>query len=170
MTLRVLVLNANYEPLHTTGWFRAIVLVIEGTAEVIRQDEAVRVRSEKLDLAHPVVIRLQNYVRFRAGRAAPTRRAILARDNHRCAYCRLSADTVDHVTPRSRPGGTSTWLNLVAACGACNSHKGNRTPEEAGMTLHTVPFEPRGAEAILLLNAPEPHRDEWLEWLAPQAS
>ena len=170
MTRRVLVLNANYEPLHTTGWLRAVILVIEGTAEVIRQDEAVRVRSQKLDLAHPVVIRLQTYVRFRAGRVAPTRRAILARDSHRCVYCRRSADTVDHVIPRSRPGGAASWLNLVAACRTCNTRKGNRTPEEAGMQLHALPYEPRGAAAILLLHAPEPHRDEWLEWLAPQAS
>ncbi|HTO00626.1 MAG TPA: HNH endonuclease [Microthrixaceae bacterium] len=169
MARRVLVLNANYEPLHTTGWLRAVILVIEGTAEVIRQDEAVRVRSEKLDLAHPVVIRLQTYARFRAGRAAPTRRAILARDSHRCAYCHYPADTVDHVIPRSRPGGVSTWINLVAACRSCNTRKGNRTPDEAGMPLHTIPYEPRGAAAILLLSAPGPHRDEWLEWLVPQA-
>ena len=170
MTSRVLVLNANYEPLHTIGWLRAVVLVIDGTAEVIRQDEAVRVRSEKLDLAYPVVIRLQTYVRFRVGRLAPTRRAVLARDDHRCAYCRLAADTVDHVIPRSRPGGVYSWRNLVAACRKCNTHKGNRTPAEAGMELCTTPYEPRGVAAVVLLAASGPHREEWLEWLAPQAS
>ncbi len=170
MTRRVLVLNATYEPLHTTSWQRAVVLVLDGAAEVIRADDTVRIRSARLDLAHPVVIRLVTYVRFRARRAAVTRRAILARDGHRCAYCRHRADTVDHVIPRSRPGGAGSWTNMVAACRSCNTRKGNRTPAEAGMELHTTPYEPHGAAAILLLAAGGTKRDEWLEWLEPQAS
>ena len=39
-----------------------------------------------------------------------------------------TADTVDHVLPRSRGGG-DTWFNLVAACQHCNGLKGDRTPQ-----------------------------------------
>jgi hypothetical protein len=49
-----------------------------------------------------------------------TRRAILTRDHHVCAYCGAHANTVDHVVPRIE-GGTDDPANLVAACGSCNS-------------------------------------------------
>jgi 5-methylcytosine-specific restriction endonuclease McrA len=58
----------------------------------------------------------------------------MLRDNNSCGYCGKSANTVDHVIPRSKGGGT-TWENTVAACFKCNSRKGNRTPSEAGMKL-----------------------------------
>ena len=48
---------------------------------------------------------------------------------------------MDHVLPVSR-GGQTTWTNVVAACVPCNRKKANRTPEEAGMHLHTQPFKP----------------------------
>lgn len=40
--------------------------------------------------------------------------------------------------PKSR-GGKSTWENLVACCYPCNNKKGDRTPDEAGMTLLKKP-------------------------------
>jgi 5-methylcytosine-specific restriction endonuclease McrA len=48
---------------------------------------------------------------------------------------------VDHVIPKDR-GGTDSWENLVCACVRCNSRKGNRTPEEAGMRLLRRPKKP----------------------------
>lgn len=167
---RVLVLNATYEPLSTVGWQRAVVLVLEGIAEVVAADETRRVRSPSLSVAYPQVIRLLSYVRVPRGRRAPvTRRGVLARDGHCCAYCRGHADSVDHVVPRSRPGGDHSWVNLVAACRSCNSRKGNRTPDEAGMPLLTQPFEPRGVGAVLL-RAGGQGRAEWEPWLATAAA
>lgn len=50
-----------------------------------------------------------------------------------CYYCgtvlSLSDLTVDHVVPLSG-GGTSTWKNLVPACGACNCDKGSLSLQE----------------------------------------
>jgi len=40
-------------------------------------------------------------------------------------------------------GGKHCWENLVSACKACNHRKGNRTPEEARMTLLRPPQKPR---------------------------
>jgi 5-methylcytosine-specific restriction endonuclease McrA len=162
----VLVLNATYEPLSTVGWQRAVVLVLEGVAEIVAADEHRRVRSPSVSLARPHVIRLLSYVRVPRGRAAPvTRRGVLTRDGHRCAYCRGRADSVDHIVPRSRPGGVHSWSNLVAACRRCNGRKGNRTPDEAGMPLLTRPFEPRGVGALVLRAGAA--RDEWTPWLTP---
>ena len=70
------------------------------------------------------------------------RDGVLRRDGRICAYCGGRADTVDHVLPRCRGGG-DTWFNLVAACQSCNGLKGDRTPQEAGMTMIREPFEPK---------------------------
>ena len=48
---------------------------------------------------------------------------------------------MDHVKPKKQ-GGLDTWVNLVAACQACNRKKGNRTPEEAKMPLKRMPRKP----------------------------
>lgn len=161
----VLVLNATYEPLSTVGWQRAVVLVLDGAAEIVTADEHRRVRSPSVSVARPHVIRLLSYVRVPRGRVAPvTRRGVLTRDGHRCAYCRGRADSVDHVVPRSRPEGRHAWSNLVAACRTCNGRKGNRTPEEAGMPLLADPFEPRGVGALVVRAGTT--RAEWAPWLS----
>lgn len=56
------------------------------------------------------------------------------RDHGRCRYCGDVGQSIDHVLPKSR-GGERTMANGVLACFRCNSFKGARTPEEAGMTL-----------------------------------
>jgi 5-methylcytosine-specific restriction endonuclease McrA len=43
--------------------------------------------------------------------------------------------------PRSQ-GGAHSWDNIVTACEQCNQTKGNRTPEAAGMRLHSKPKAP----------------------------
>src|SRR5947209_7290228 len=57
------------------------------------------------------------------------RNAIFERDGYRCVYCgqQFAADelTVDHVQPRVR-GGDRSEGNLVTACKACNTVKGDR--------------------------------------------
>ncbi|WP_064075891.1 HNH endonuclease [Prescottella equi] len=42
---------------------------------------------------------------------------------------------LDHIDPNVADGAR----NIVLACRACNRHKGNRTPEEAGMTVLPAP-------------------------------
>lgn len=76
-----------------------------------------------------------------------SKRGVLARDCHRCAYCGRRGTTIDHVLPRCQ-GGKSTWLNCVAACEKCNGAKKGRTPEQAGMKFlpGAGPFVPTRAE------------------------
>lgn len=71
------------------------------------------------------------------------RREILRRDNYTCQYCgKHGSDlTIDHVIPR-RLGGGKTWTNVVAACPACNHHKGRRPLSESGLHLLHPPCEP----------------------------
>ena len=144
---RVLVLNASYEALTEISAERAVVLLMDGTAERVADREPhFPIRSKHLEIALPETIRLLRYVyldhvtRVHDGSRA-TLAGVLRRDNHRCGYCASWARTVDHIRPRSR-GGPNTWNNLIAACAPCNSIKADRTPEEAGMRLLWEPKAP----------------------------
>ena len=141
----VLVLNAGYEKLQFVSLRHAIRMLFRDVAEV---EEA----AEGGPIGHfqrPAVIRLKRYVQMRwRHQGVPwSRKAMLNRDGHRCAFCAGRAETVDHLLPRSR-GGSDSWLNTVAACKKCNNRKRNRTPEEAGMRLLFQPRVPVWADVI----------------------
>ncbi len=142
----VLVLNADLGPLHRVSLKHAVRMLLRQVAEV---PEAVPDRQIGI-FPVPRAVRLIHYVvtRWRYG-AGPgwSRAGVLVRDGHRCAYCGASAATIDHVLPRSR-GGRNTWVNTVAACGACNNRKRDRTPAEAGMTLRLKPSAPTWASLV----------------------
>lgn len=159
-----LVLNASFEPLSTVSLRRAVVLVLQDKAVVEQARAGLRLRASHLDLPVPRVIRLVRYVRVPFRQRAPwSRRGVLVRDRHRCAYCGRRATTVDHLVPRSL-GGTDTWLNTVAACAEDNHRKADRTPAQAGMRLLVRPFEPTPADALLLAMGPRAAETlpEWL--------
>lgn len=134
----VLVLNASYEPLQRVSLRHAIKMLVREVAVVEESDD-----ESFGPFPRPKVLRLVKYVVakwiHRRGHLC-TKSAIKARDRA-CAYCGGSAETVDHVVPRSRGGGL-TWENAVAACLTCNHRKANRTPEEAGMVLRFIPAPP----------------------------
>ena len=139
---KTLVLNATYEPLCVVPIRRAVVLVLKEKAEVLHATDQ-ELHSERSAFAVPSVIRLTYFVKvpFRA-RAALNRRAVFARDGHRCQYCGAHAENIDHVVPRSR-GGEHIWENVVAACRPCNSRKEDRSVHDAGMVLRRRPTAPK---------------------------
>jgi 5-methylcytosine-specific restriction endonuclease McrA len=155
---QVLVLNASFEPLNVTSVRRAHVLVFKGKAEVLEElDRPLRSASDTY--AWPHVIRLVHYVKVpRAVQRKISRRALFARDGWRCVYCGSTNGrlTLDHVVPRSR-GGDSVWENVVTSCAPCNLRKGNRSPEEARMTLARLPRPPQPALFIRLAAPKIPH-------------
>lgn len=158
-----LVLNATYEPLSIVPARRAACLVLVDKADVIEDDGTV-MRSASLSVPVPLVIKLRYVVRVPyQRRAALSRRAVFARDDHRCQYCGDVADSIDHVLPRSR-GGAHEWENVIAACRPCNLRKRDRTPEEAGMRLHSVPYAPRGSGWVSLAVGRVP--EAWKPYLA----
>jgi 5-methylcytosine-specific restriction endonuclease McrA len=137
-----LVLNASYEPIHVASARRALTLVFKGAA-VVEEVSACIIRTPKIALPLPSVIRLMKYRRMPRRNRAVSRKGILLRDRHTCQYCAAVLAphnlTLDHVIPRSR-SGPSTWENLVACCFRCNNRKGDRTPSEAGMLLARKPM------------------------------
>ncbi|HEU4995208.1 MAG TPA: HNH endonuclease [Gemmatimonadaceae bacterium] len=129
---------------------RALRLVIDGKAEIVEADHDRLVRSERLTIPRPAVIRLTRFVHVpRRFRRHVTNTFLFARDQYRCQYCGRhmtefkprEALTRDHLVPLSR-GGTNDWTNVTTACSPCNTRKGNRLPEEIGMHPLTHPIEP----------------------------
>jgi 5-methylcytosine-specific restriction endonuclease McrA len=164
---RVLVLNATFEPIHVCSVRRATVLLLKAKAEILEAGE-LAVRSERLQLDRPVVIRLVTYVRVPRDvhRRKITRKAVLARDAWTCQYCgsERAGLTVDHVIPRSR-GGESVWENIVASCAPCNRRKGNRLPREIQMHPKKTP-RPPGPNVFIRVAAPKPP-PSWERYLSP---
>ena len=150
MVVGCLALNASFEPLTMVPMRRALRLVLDGKAEIVEADAERVVRSERLTMPRPAVIRLVKFIHVpRRFRRQVRNTFLFARDRYRCQYCgRTAAElkpreslTRDHLIPLSR-GGTNEWTNVVAACSPCNTRKGNRMPEEIGMHPLTHPLEP----------------------------
>jgi 5-methylcytosine-specific restriction endonuclease McrA len=157
-----LVLNATYEPLSVVPSRRAVCLVLSDKAEMVEHDGAF-IRSERLSMPSPLVIRLRYVVKVPYHRKTSlSRRAVFARDNHRCQYCGGVAESIDHVMPRSR-GGQHAWENVVAACRKCNLGKRDRTPDEAGMRLAMAPMTPRDQAWVTVEAGTVP--DAWKPYL-----
>jgi 5-methylcytosine-specific restriction endonuclease McrA len=141
---RTLLLNASFEPLCVVPLRRAVVLVLKEKAEIVARTEEV-LHAERFALPMPSVIRLTHFVRVpHRSRVPLSRRAVFARDGHRCQYCSRAAENIDHVVPRSR-GGPHTWENVVASCRACNARKEDRLPAEAGFRLSRAPRAPHAS-------------------------
>lgn len=143
LSRNVLVLNQNYEPLSVCTVRRAIVMVFLDRAEIIEKLDGYRIHSVSLSISVPSVVRLGAYIKVPIKRIMLTRKNIIKRDGGNCQYCGNKSNlmTVDHVVPKIH-GGKDTWENLVAACQDCNNKKGQRAPEQAGLTLLRKPRRP----------------------------
>lgn len=141
----VQVLSIGLEPLHRVSVRHAVGMLMRRVAEIHEADGQNAVFGA---FPRPKAVRLVRYVALSWRYAQPvrwSRRSVLKRDGFRCAYCGQRATTIDHIVPLSR-GGTSTWLNTVAACGgharSCNGRKANMLLDEAGMFLRHPPRVP----------------------------
>src|SRR5213076_3086916 len=107
---------------------------------IVEADKGAVVRSERLEIPRPAVIRLVRFVHVpRRFRRQVTNTFLFAR--HQIQLKPRECLTRDHLVPLSR-GGTNAWTNVLTACSSCNTRKGNLLPEEAGMHPLRPPFEP----------------------------
>lgn len=148
--MRCLTLNTSFEPLTLVPVRRALRLVIDGKAEIVEADGNRVVRSQRLTVPRPAVIRLVRFVHVpRKFRRQVTNTFLFARDRYTCQFCGRSEQifgfreflTRDHLIPLSR-GGTNAWTNIVTACSTCNALKGSRLPAEVGLMPIRQPVEP----------------------------
>lgn len=171
----VLVLNSAYMPINLIKWQEAVCLWITNKAEIISSYEDKLLNTGKTFIKRmekewkssyddkfetwdsamnmPSVIRLYEFVHPKKNikfYKPFTRANLLERDGKKCQYCgkplTLSKMTFDHIVPKCKNGLTK-WENIVCCCLKCNSLKGGRTPEEAGMQLISKPYAPKIADS-----------------------
>ena len=108
-----------------------------------------------LEVNSIIAVRGENRGLYKRSTPPLNNRELFRRDRNLCMYCGKSFHdsllTRDHIQPISR-GGKDRWNNVVTACRRCNSHKSNRTPDEANMSLLAIPFQPNLAEYLVLRN------------------
>jgi 5-methylcytosine-specific restriction endonuclease McrA len=143
----IVLLNADMNELARIPFQRAARLLAKDKAVIVESDPLRKLGS----WAWPKVLRLKEYVYIAweklNGPPKVSKRGVLLRDQHKCAYCGGYAATIDHITPRSAPHfGKNTWQNLTAACISCNHKKGNKTLEQCGMKLRQKPYVPRRSQ------------------------
>jgi len=129
----VLVLNAdgqpiNFLPLSTIKWKDAITYMWMDKVHVLDWYDDWMVRSPSWETKVPAVIMMKEMMR-KKGRPRFSKTNLYIRDMYTCQYCferfPRSYLTLDHVLPISK-GGKTHWENIVAACGPCNTKKGDK--------------------------------------------
>jgi len=160
MQAPVLVLNANFEPIHVCNVRRAIGLILSDKASLVMNGRG-EIKTVAREFPIPSVIRLQKMISRPRPHLKLTRREVFRRDNYTCQYCGRGAGdlTIDHVMPRHL-GGKHIWTNVVAACPQCNHRKGGRKLEESGMHTMRIPREPPSSAYYIFSR----HLDETIEW------
>ncbi len=163
MSKGVLLLNQDYSPLTICSMEKAFILVFLKKAELLSEVEDQMIRTVTRVYPMPAVIRLFNYIHLPYRGVVLTRQNIFKRDRFSCQYCGSGKNlTLDHIVPRSK-GGKSSWMNLVTACRRCNTTKGDRTPEEAGLLLKDQPHKP--TYLMFLRDYSGSVRKEWMPFL-----
>ncbi len=163
--LPVLVLNSSFQPLSICQVKRAIVLILEGKAEMIENGMGY-ISTVARSFPVPSVIRLEYMVKRPRHACKLTRLGIFRRDNYTCQYCGKQSTelTIDHIVPRHQ-GGSHSWLNVTSACPRCNHRKAGRTPEEAGMKLFRKPVKPSNSSGFYLPHKYVTGASKWHKYL-----
>lgn len=163
-SVRLLSLDAHGRALDWMNWQQAACLYTRGAVAWTLGDPCLVVHGgvnrfsgeQSLLSLHPIVA-ARGHARGQSFSPTPalSNPALFARDAYLCLYCgdrfHRPLLTRDHVMPVSK-GGRDIWENVVSACFHCNSRKGNRTPQQAGMPLLAVPYRPSWVEHLILSN------------------
>jgi 5-methylcytosine-specific restriction endonuclease McrA len=170
LTLRSLVLNADYLPL--TTWplslipaRDAVAAVYQDKVDVVENWPDQFFHSPSVTIPVPKVVALREYAPIHADPKF-CRRSIFLRDHYKCQYCGgqfASQDlTFDHVLPRSR-GGKTEWRNITTACIPCNADRRNNV----AIQPKRRPHKPTTAELLRagLEFLPSSLREDFGSWL-----
>lgn len=184
----VLVLNRLWQAIHITSARRAFALLYQGHAQVVQGDDDNNFNTHDFDswqdislrepdgemvqtvsfrVRIPRIIVLLVFDRLPRKEVKFTRHNIFERDRNTCQYCGRKFDrkelNLDHVLPRDK-GGQTTWENIVCSCIPCNTRKGNKLPEQAGMRLIRKPQKPRWRPFINFSFGPQ-HHESWRHFI-----
>lgn len=153
---RCLLLNADFSPLRIISWRRAMLWSLKYgmntkySIEILAyHDEHIQCSGGKIYYIPSVAKSNYYFDLYNRKNIHFSRQNIFIRDNFTCQYCGIKYHynklTYDHVIPKSKwtqSASSTCWKNIVTACYKCNRKKGNKTPEEAGMTLLNIPQMP----------------------------
>lgn len=129
----IIVLNADYLYLSKTSDRRALQLVEEGKAEMVKAGREVKTLLDKKIV--PAILRLLKYIKkisksvwkLRNKKVDVFKRHwVFKRDYFICQFCNIEFLekflTIDHVYPKSK-GGKTEYTNCTTACINCNYDK-----------------------------------------------
>jgi 5-methylcytosine-specific restriction endonuclease McrA len=192
---RTLILNQGYQPHEVVGWQEAVTRMFNAKLEVIVQyDEVLTVigrnhlatfpelaralrqvigtDAESITIKVPAVAVLRRKVRMVKTGVKFSKVNVCLRDGFRCQYCGvrlpMSQLEYEHVIPKAqwtKSTSPTVWTNIVMACTGCNSRKADRTPEEAGMPLLSVPRKPKTLPMNGPYLDPESVPPEWRQFV-----
>jgi 5-methylcytosine-specific restriction endonuclease McrA len=158
--VKTLLLDKVYRPIAFLSFHKMVRLVMTGKADVIATWKGVPMYK---DMDYPATILLKKYIRKKPLVPRFNFRGVFRRDKFTCCYSGVvlspSQLTVDHVIPKSRKGGQSSWENCVTCSLKINAEKGDRTPEEAGLKLLIKPVAPSDSLALEYSVIINPHSD-----------
>lgn len=178
---RILKLDAGGLPVEWVDWREAVGLYFTNKIAWEAGSEKIHLRGGRsrttggrssISIDSIIAVRDRSH-RFARGLVPPlSRRELFHRDGGLCLYCGNKLNfremQIEHIMPRSK-GGPHAWTNVVSACEPCNRHKDNRNPEQAGMKLLALPYEPNLAEWLMLANRRIlADQQAFLERLAPR--
>ncbi len=181
---RVLALNADFTPIATISWKRAIVLSIinqenpqKGLEIIDYYDDHILTCGNR-HVPMPAVVRSPVYIRQDKRKVSFSRKHVFLRDQMTCSYCGtqdLTGETLtyDHVIPRvtwkklGYKGTPTKWTNIVTCCRACNRKKADRCLKECGMRLLKEPAEPRAAQFVLGISPWSKIHPLWWPYMPP---
>jgi 5-methylcytosine-specific restriction endonuclease McrA len=163
--LTVLVLNKNWQAIHVKNPMDALSMMYTGTAVALHvidgeiqqplkwnqwvslpfNSNEQYLNSPTQQIQIPKIIILTKFGKVPLKRPKLSKQNIWKRDNFTCQYTgkkiKLGEGNIDHVLPKSK-GGKTEWSNLVLSCKDINQHKGDKTPEQAGLKLIKSPVIP----------------------------
>jgi hypothetical protein len=155
---RCLLLNADYTPLRTIHWTKAIIWSLRYNQDTSFPIEIIKYYDNEFIFGTnnkkfllPCIAKTVNYYSIYDRKITFSRKNLFIRDDYTCQYCgqhfNTNQLTYDHIIPKSRfkekdKHKSTNWTNIVTACRSCNHQKGNRTPNEANMELIKQPARP----------------------------
>lgn len=165
--MKTLILNSDYRPMAIR---HAKNVIHRSVFRPIKYHREVMLDSAGREHRIPSVVVVSSYIKTVYRHAKFSKRAVYVRDNFTCQYSghryHPSELTIDHVIPKSRPGGESTFENTVVCHKDINRLKGNRTPEEAGLTLLRRPRAVTVQDLLILkISTFSSIPDDWKDYI-----
>lgn len=170
---KTLVLNADYYPLTSISWKKAMELIFKNKAiEVEFYEDDHILDASGNHWPRPCVIRLKKYIKRQIKKVPFCRKNVYMRDRFQCQYCGKSFEpndlTYDHVIPRSKwknLKSPTNWDNIVTACFKCNNIKADRTCEQSKMYPINNPKEPKYGIMMLGFSPWDKFPEQWKQYL-----